>query len=289
MEWRDMGRWGWLNTATRGIRFRPDREAVWAELFDHFEDKIADLMRIYPDLSRREAEKMAVARMGDPEQIGKELAKFHKPWLGYLWRVSQVLLAVLAVLVAAVCLKEGGMDDKLRSVWDTWNETQQGKVIARVIYENGTAAELTGKTGYRWDGLERLALYDLDREARLGEATLTLSRAALWRTETGQDLYLRVRIDYDRVGDKNEYLLPWYLQGEDSLGNHYGYELNVTDTGASIQGLRSSGEETGRKSITWNFCLEDLPEEAEWLRLSYALRPNVDLGFFVDLREEGTP
>ena len=33
--------------------------------------------------------------MGDPGEIGRELAKIHRPWLGYLWRCSQILTGVL--------------------------------------------------------------------------------------------------------------------------------------------------------------------------------------------------
>ena len=52
----ETGAWGlarWLDTATRGIRFKPDRAAVRAELAAHLEDKRADLQRIFPDLSPR--------------------------------------------------------------------------------------------------------------------------------------------------------------------------------------------------------------------------------------------
>ena len=81
----------WLDAATRSIRFKPDRAAVRSELEAHLEDKRADLQRIFPDLSHQEAESRALAAMGDPEALGRELAKIHKPWLGYLWRLSQVL------------------------------------------------------------------------------------------------------------------------------------------------------------------------------------------------------
>ena len=42
----------WLDRAAAGIRSRPDREAVRAELEAHLEDKTADLVRIFPDLER---------------------------------------------------------------------------------------------------------------------------------------------------------------------------------------------------------------------------------------------
>ena len=46
----------WLDRAAAGIRSRPDREAVRAELEAHLEDKEADLRRIFPDMTPEEAE-----------------------------------------------------------------------------------------------------------------------------------------------------------------------------------------------------------------------------------------
>ena len=87
----------WLNTAVSGIRFKPDRAAVEQELREHLEDKIEDLERFY-HLSREEAEEMALGQMGDAEEIGREMVKIHRPWLGYLWQFSRILLVCLAVV-----------------------------------------------------------------------------------------------------------------------------------------------------------------------------------------------
>lgn len=92
----------WLYIATRGIRFKPDRAAVRRELEAHLEDKRADLQRIFPDLSPEEAERRAVASMGDAWQVRKQLAKIHKPWLGYLWRASKWAAVVLVLIFAGV-------------------------------------------------------------------------------------------------------------------------------------------------------------------------------------------
>lgn len=89
----------WLMEATRAIRFAPDRRAVEAELRAHIEDKTADLMRIFPSLPQEEARDMALAQMGDAAEIGQALAKIHKPWLGWLWRASQVMLWTLVVVL----------------------------------------------------------------------------------------------------------------------------------------------------------------------------------------------
>ena len=93
---------GWLDTAVAGIRFGPDRKAVRAELHAHLEDKAADFQRIFPDISPEEAEERAVEEMGDAAEIGKELARIHKPWLGWLWRASKWAAAALVLVLLAV-------------------------------------------------------------------------------------------------------------------------------------------------------------------------------------------
>ena len=90
----------WLDTAVKGIRFGPDRRAARAELAAHMEDKAADLRRIFPDMTAQEAEERALSEMGDPAEVGKALAKIHRPWLGWLWRASQGALAVMLLLLA---------------------------------------------------------------------------------------------------------------------------------------------------------------------------------------------
>ena len=93
---------GWLDKATAGIRFGPDRREVRRELEEHLEDKALDYLRIFPDLTKEEARQRAASEMGDPAEIGRELAKVHKPWLGYFWRVSQLLLAAVVIGLAVL-------------------------------------------------------------------------------------------------------------------------------------------------------------------------------------------
>ena len=97
----------WLDAATRGIRFGPDRRAVRAELEAHLEDKALDLQRIFLDLSLEEAQARAAAEMGGAEEIGRDLAQIHRPWLGYAWLFSKVLLGF--VIGAVLLLFTGGV------------------------------------------------------------------------------------------------------------------------------------------------------------------------------------
>lgn len=89
----------WCRQVTDQVRFRPDRAAIEKELTAHYEDHVRDLERL--DYPRDLARQRALAAMGDAEEVGRALDKVHKPWLGWLWRVSRAVLIVLAV--TAVC------------------------------------------------------------------------------------------------------------------------------------------------------------------------------------------
>lgn len=89
----------WRAAVLAQVRFRPDRAAIEAELTAHYEDHVQDLERVGYD--RQLAEQRALAAMGDPEEIGRALDKVHKPWLGWIWRLSRWLMVVLAI--TAVC------------------------------------------------------------------------------------------------------------------------------------------------------------------------------------------
>jgi len=279
----------WLDIATRGIRFGPDREAVMAELLEHLEDKTADLKRIFPDMTHGEAVELALSRMGDPEEIGRELTKIHRPWLGWLWQASRILLAaaLCALAVGLVSfLRHNGpvlwLEDRVQEMRDD----RAASVVEQVLFGDEPVQSLRELGGRYadWKGVERLTLYNIEENLRLGEAEVTFSEAALWKMEEGRTLFVQGSIDYDHLRDKSTTFV-WYLQAEDSLGNHYGYELRRHDGGASMSGFRYLGQESRRKGYTWSLCLDALPEEAEWVRFTYALRPASDFEFVIRLDE----
>ena len=255
-----MGMYSWLSIATSGIRFGPDREAVKTELMEHMEDKAADLMRIFPDMTEEEAQERALSEMGDAWELKKELARVHRPWLGWLWRCTQVLVWGLLALSLIAALASGGL---LKDQAYRWKEAQQSRAVGRALYEDGVPD---------WEG-ERLAVLQVDGEARLGRAVISVSRAARWREPEGDCLYLRLRITWDRPWEAN-YMAISCLWAEDDLGNTY--EINTSRT--MLEG--------------WNWkqrdlVLEGFPLEARELRIRHIWREELDLA--VDLTREVSP
>ena len=85
------------------VRFRPDHEAITAELTAHLEDHKDAILEIHPDMTLWEAERRAVEAMGNPEELGRWLDSIHNALLGWLqiWFVRAVcILAALALVLA---------------------------------------------------------------------------------------------------------------------------------------------------------------------------------------------
>ena len=75
----------WCKTAVSQIRYGPDNEAVYRELYAHLEDSYDHfLAQGYP---AERAQGLALEAMGDPEEIAPQLGAIHKPWLGYIYRL----------------------------------------------------------------------------------------------------------------------------------------------------------------------------------------------------------
>lgn len=256
-----MASYKWLDLAVSGIRFGPDREAVREELRAHIEDRAADFMRIFPDMEEREAQERALAAMGDAEELKVSLAKVHKPWLGYLWRATQVLVWTALALALFVTLAGGA--DLLEDQSYQRALARQSLAVGRALYEDGVPG---------WEG-ERLAVYSVNGETRLGRGVISVSDAARWREPKGNRLYLRLRITWDRPWEVNAFALN-FLWAEDDLGNTY----EINSARASLNG--------------WRWCQRDLaldavPRSAKELRIHSNLRDGLDLA--VDLTREVAP
>lgn len=108
----------WAAQAAAQIRFKPDRPAVEEELLAHMEDRADALMR--DGMLAREAEKAALAAMGDADEVGRALAAVHKSWVGYLWLWSRRVLILCVVVMVWMAL--GFSERVLFSDSDAWWE-----------------------------------------------------------------------------------------------------------------------------------------------------------------------
>lgn len=87
----------YLQRVRKHITYVFDRDSIEQELAFHLQDSMDELRE--EGYSKEEAERLAVERMGSPDEVGKQLNKEHHPVLGYAWLLSIVLLVFLIVPV----------------------------------------------------------------------------------------------------------------------------------------------------------------------------------------------
>ena len=270
----------WLHTAVAGIRFKPDREAVEAELREHIEDKTADLMRIFPDMTEEEARERALSQMGDPEEIGKELARIHKPWLGYLWVASRTAL----LLILAVSIFHWG-SRAVERVQDWWQYGQQGPGYEESIkeyYYNGQDPFRPDSPWYdenNTTGVVRtpLRVWQPGETAQAGTYRFSIERAALWSFQGGPDpeedwwLFCTLRA-WGLPWEPFSLEAAWRVRAVDSFGNQYYdsfqvYELGE-DRGEAGYVMVNSGD-SGLFHEGFDLEIIDIAPGAEWIRLEF--------------------
>ena len=84
----------WARAAVAGIILPKERESAQQELLDHILDHKETLLSA--GFSREEAERQAIAAMGDAEETAKLLRKAHQPVLTRLMQVARVCAICLA-------------------------------------------------------------------------------------------------------------------------------------------------------------------------------------------------
>ena len=93
-SWSDEKR-KFINSILSQVRFSWDHEEIENELDEHLCE--AQNFMMEKGFSAADAEAEAIRRMGTAEKIGQLLDKAHNPWLGRLWILTNVILALVLV------------------------------------------------------------------------------------------------------------------------------------------------------------------------------------------------
>lgn len=249
-----MNRTDWLDAATKKIYFRPDRKVVRRELEAHLED-----LREVSGLD----EDAALKEMGNPEAIAEELGRLHRPWLGYLWRVSQLALlgaAIMYCLVLVLLARRPDFKYHTLPGVDLYNYLQEDAGTMVTLYELPAVEERELPSG---------------AVLKAGGYTIRNDRTVYRRVNEADGPQWHLYIDLNvTLGRWEEPLDPWFILS--------GIRTNA---GNIVKSSRSTSADWG----FWQKCAFDfwnLPEDAEWVEL--------DLGWgewkrtlHIDLAEEG--
>lgn len=242
----------WCRETIEQIRFKPDRDRVWNELMAHIEDRVEDMKsRGYTE---EEAEVRAVTAMGDPVAVGKQLDAVHKPWLGWLWVASKVLV-ILCLLVLI-----------LTAVQYRWQTSYDGYSY---VFPDRTAGILQEDGAELPNEITQIFYDEPGVSARLGDFTVTVDKITLNQSEHSYDKVLGLvtlegfmpweqpveKRNFYIVDDKGNYYVPRYINGSQFVREqHSRWELSMTAV--------------KRTATRWTYLISFNPLEGmEWFEL----------------------
>lgn len=262
----------WCQTAVDQIRYWPDRDAVYAELYAHLED----LYDAGTDrgLTPEEAAEEALRAMGSASELAPVLGAIHRPWWGYLLFATQCLVWIGII---ALCIP---LFTFLRFNWPSNNETSwyyenPGQALVNV-WEDGTGEsrrvlDLTPDVRDSFDGFT----FDATR------AVMTFHDHYTDDTQDAYYFWFQVEVSsvlhWAQLDD-----IPLHdFYAVDSLGNTY---CTSTESAYTSQRWVSGNLDcTGFFTYTMdmllaNFCSQD----AQWIELRYD-RGGRDICLRIDL------
>ena len=273
VSWRS-----WAFRACSYIRFKPDRAAAEEELLAHLEDKAEAILR-EKDLLVYEAEQQALASMGDPDEVGRQLAAVHKPWLGYLWLWSWRVL-IVCVVAAGLSLgfsqRVGFGESDLR--W--W-------------------LDFPGYDGYR----EHYTITELSPECRdesdgytftVPAAAVQSNKAFVSREEYEGEVYeyaveentaLHLTVRATSLLPSTEGCAAFRdFYAVDDLGNYYwsSDDPEVIYTWQTQRSLRGNFHATGLWTSEYEASISEVDRSASWIELRYD-RDGRDVRLRIDL------
>lgn len=260
----------WLARATRRIDFTPDQRAVRGELFDHIEEAKAALMARHPEMTALEAEERAVAAMGDPEALAWELARIHRPWSGYLWRLSQVLAGLALAALAGVW------------IWQLTNRYAQEGPLPYLRQLSGWESFVAECLPEAEERLGEPVFLPQSARVRVGGYEISAPEAVLVTVKPGEGAILDIQVPQDGGPCRGLYVeleLDRWLTGEYV---YLAYAVSrVADSTGKVYELGREGRDRWiyRTSHPWGdltpfgerglVALCGVPEEAEWVDITF--------------------
>lgn len=266
----------WCRAAVEQIRYGPDRQAVYAELYAHLEDRYeAELPRWE---TPEEAMEATLKAMGNAGELAPQLAAVHRPFWGYLLTCTRWLIGFLLVLLALDLVVFVG-NNRGAETYTPWYYENPGEEMVRV-WEDGEGESV------------RVLDYDPDAKDVSDGFRFDVTRATMVHSDyydgidKDVDLFL-FRIEVRSILQWNQLRkIPLHdFYAVDSVGNVY---LAYNDWSYSVNRFVSGNlEQNGPFSWTMDMWLQSFVcEGAEWIEIRYD-RDGRDICLRIDLTGGG--
>lgn len=248
----------WCEVATCRICFGPDRKKVADELMGHLEDRRDALMA--QGLDENEATAKAMEAMGDAKVIAPQLGAIHKPFWGYLLRVSKILLIILLCVSFNPIRKYVKNLDLNKSVsfqkFDVFDSASYGGDTGRTLLHL-SQPELSFSSDGSHFTLTDACVYSQDSEyygPNTARLYIRIQQTSLLPQTEHQEYF-------------SHFAVASYFSARDSLGNEY--PCFWDGTGRKDPFFCASGAQTGLFTYTHECWIIPFPSEAEWVEIIY--------------------
>lgn len=238
----------WCYHAVSEIRYKPDRQAVFAELQAHLEDHYDAL--IAQGYSPEKARQLTLEAMGSAEELAPMLGEIHRPFLGYCYRV--VKLVTIFACTWALFLMIAVTGSHIHATFSTANYPALQEEGAGGLYIQPNVSD--SSDGYRF----------------------TISEAAV--NANGDTLFLELQTIY---WPWKEYpVIAAHFWAVDSKGNYYASKAEAAY--ADIPKVTYSGGFYSQCFCAQNLEITHFNSTADWVELHYD-RDGRDIILRIDL------
>lgn len=256
----------WSKEASSYVRFKGDRDKVYQELVDHMSDKIEHLQAQGYDYEQ--AATLTMDEMGNLSEIGRHLGEIHKPYFGWLWRVSRWILLVVLIFFAFIMLNEGSF-------------------IKTFDYYNNPTSEFTEDVFNNSNDLSEFRQLPIDSEksVRIGDYQFRLRRAVICKEDFNEDysdeyvLYFTIHASFPFYV-RSPQGIQFFMSAKDSNGNEYSRAADSTGPKAVL----GNQDKLRFTSCDFEMWIDDIDKSAEWIDITYH-RFNQEFQFRIPLSE----
>ena len=265
----------WARAAVAGIILPKERESAQQELLDHILDHKETLLSA--GFSREEAERQAVAAMGDVEETAKLLRKAHQPVLSRFLQASRwLLLLALIVLLGTLLARIGSF--KLDDLGLSKKEPTPAEELAP-LFSSESLNDIYSSYDY-------LRLTEPGNSIRRNGYTFTATQAAISGQTQGDFSRYRYQIVLCIEVTRDSRFKPWpklpgdwvMVTEDGSQSRSFGHD-RTTET-RILHDFHKSDKQYLIRLVGW------FPQDSRWVDLTYS-NGESDFTFRVEL-EGGT-
>ena len=159
----------WCRVAVKGIKYRPDRDAVHKELYEHLEDRYESFRS--RGLEHEKAIDRTVEAMGSAEELAPLLAEAHRSFWPYTLWVSRILL-IITIIITIFPFVFFMLNNKVNKGSYPWFDLRYCDVYADSEYYIG---DIYAK---------RMLYLEPNCSAEVDGYTVRVTKATQWRTNS---------------------------------------------------------------------------------------------------------